>query len=478
MKRTLAICLTVSALGWLTPSLFGQYPYGYAPPMYGPMPAQYAPPYGAPPMYGPPMPYPSMPMMPPPGPMWQAPPANRPTVMVYGPLTPALPDAPPAKPAPMPYRGFPEPANGGNSAIQPTQSSLAPTLPPESPAIQKVQMAPETSASCAGGGSCFPDCFSPLCETSCPASPMRGHGHFFLDAGANFLVPLFSTRQAFSSTTNGNTTSTNFPEAVDIGPHVSAGYLFHNAWGFRFNYSYLRGSVGQSATNADPLTTIALPVGPITSPSAALARGIGIDQFLFKQRLDMHAVDIDILRECHVLDTTVLFGAGVRYATSAQSYGATRTNPGGTNNAGVTVGFDREDLDTGSQFNGWGPTFSAEFVHPLRCNFSLYGSFRGSFLWGVDQFYQNYRNQNNTVDVRAGVATFTDITTASVNRDSRLVTIGETELGVQFGQRCGRCYVYMRVGAVFDRWWNVGSPTSADGNLSLLGGAARLGISY
>ena len=115
-------------------------------------------------------------------------------------------------------------------------------------------------------------------------------------------------------------------------------------------------------------------------------------------------------------------------------------------------------------------------MHPLGHNFSLYGSARGAFLWGVDLFDQNYSNQS--VVVIGGVPTVTNIATNTQTTDRHVVSVGEGELGLQYGKRCGWCYIYGRVGAVFHRWWDVGSPTATQGSLSLLGGAAHFGITY
>src|ERR1019366_8572938 len=171
-----------------------------------------------------------------------------------------------------------------------------------------------------------------------------------------------------------------------------------------------------------------------------------------------------------------LFGVGARYARVNQSYLATRTNPGGTNN-GNTVGFDREDLNVSNRFEGWGPTVSLDIVHPLTCwGLSAYANARGSFMWGIDRFSQNYRNQNNSVI--AGVPNFTDTSAAADSFDNRFVSVAEVEAGLQYGCRIGGCYFFARTGAAFQRWWDVGNPSSSRGNVNFFGGTARVGVTY
>src|SRR5207302_396057 len=118
------------------------------------------------------------------------------------------------------------------------------------------------------------------------------------------------------------------------------------------------------------------------------------------------------------------------------------------------------------------------FLHPLgKSCFALYGNVRGSCLWGVNRFSQVEHVQRTSVDA-TGVPTFLDTTINSYEHSHREVGILEAEFGLQYGQRCGPCYIYGRIGAVYQRWFDVGNPTSASGDLSFIGGTARVGIAY
>jgi hypothetical protein len=501
MGRGFAFLLSISALTALTPAAFGQYPYPYGPmpmqysrPPYGypaPMPSPYMQPYGYPapmPAYGPnpmmarPMYYAPAPMMQQTAPMWQAPEAKNTKVFVYGPVDETVgvpspnPIAAPPNPLVAPLKSEAEPS--GVSATQGVLTRGGARLPPT---FSKADLFPEGC----GPEGCGPGCDD--CPEACGPSrgpqpyepPMRGRGHFIGEVGAYFLTPLSVSRIAYNTTRNGGTTGTDFPQQVDWGARASAGYMFHCGWGVRGNYEYLRGSIRQSIANADPTTMITTPLPApfqIVSPSATLNGGIGPDRFRFSQRLELHVADTEVLKETSFLDTTFLVSFGARYARMMQSYSATRTNPGGGNGA-VTVALDRMDLDTSNRFEGWGPTTSLEAVHPLGCGFSIYGNVRGSFLWGTDRFAQNLHNQNRTVTA-AGLATFTDAFNSNDAFDSRYVSILEVEAGVQYGHRFGRCYFFARAGGVFQRWWDVGNPTNANGSLNFLGGTVRTGITY
>jgi hypothetical protein len=471
MRRGVAFLVGMVALGSLTPAAFGQYPYPY-----GPMPVHFAPPYGYPtPMPG----YVAPAMMP--GPGYYGPPPMLPPAMdrntkvfVYGPLTdtPRMPQPAMVKPAAAPVSSL--------MAVAPKQEALPAGVTQAHALRMRAGALPTYSKAELEGDACGDDC-GPDGGAACGGPypyepPMRGKGHHIAEVGAYFIVPFISPRTAFITTTAGATTATDFPRQLDIGPRVALGYVFHSGWGVRADYWYLKGSISREMGNADPATTVALPGFGIRSPSAALLAGIGVDQFTATQKLEMHVADVEAIRESHVFDTTLLFGVGVRYAHVFQSYNGARTNPGGIA-GGTTVAFDREDFESINRFDGWGPTVSIEAIHPLQCGFALYGDLRGSFLFGTDRFTQSSHVQNRSVTA-AGVPTFTDTFTLTDAQDNVFVPIFEAEAGVQYGCRLGRCYLFARAGVVYQRWWEVGSPTAPQANITFFGGTARLGITY
>ena len=524
MRRGFAFLFSVTAIGLLTPAAFGQYtyPYGPMPAQYGPMPAYYGPmpgqPYGYPPMpaYIPNQMMPQ-PMYYPPPAMGQYPPNQNTKVFVYGPLEDPVVVAPP-NPLTRPLKASPVPAStyqrqakpaavsistakrqekpaAGSTGVQQTQGSV-PAIPTNGnyrsmPTYSKADIMPD---SCGPGCNdcaqpCGPECgpaYGPACGPACRPGcdrivntpPMRGCGHFIGEIGVNFLVPYFGSRQAYSTTTaGGDAETTGFNQQLDIGSRATVGYIFHTGWGLRGNYSYLQGVISTSAGNASPTTTINTPLGlPLASPGPALAAGIGADGYTFSQRLYVHVADAELVKEASFLDTSFLLSFGARYANMLQSYSATRANAGGIA-GGNTFALDRVDGDISNRFEGLGPTVSFEAIHPLGCGFAIYGNARGSFLWGTERSSQNTHTQLRTVD-GGGVATFTDTSTANTVYDNRYVSIGEAEAGLQFGCRVGRCYIYTRAGAVFQRWWDVGNPTSANGSINFIGGTARMGISF
>ena len=477
MRRGAALLLSLSALGWLTPNLFAQFSYPYSPPVYGQTP------YG----YYPPTPYGYYPQAP--QPMY--PPAPTPRVYVYGPLQEAQPAPAPTQPAPKQPAKLPDAVKNTKPAATTSKSGTTPAKPDLTQAQGIIHGEPSTSWAPPTPGmtstlptfsGCGPQgCGDACCDTGCPtcipkSPPQFGHGQFFGDIGANVLVPYASQRQAYSSTTNGQTANSDFPRIVDIAPFISLGYLAHNGWGIRGDYMYLQSSEHQSTGNGNPATTIGTPLGSnfqFTSPSTSLATGIGADGYNFSQSLVIHVADLEVVRQVQWMDTTFLFGAGGRYAHINQSYSATQSNPGGANGV-ITVLQDQQQAGASNVFEGWGPTVSLEIMHAIpRSCFSIYGNVRGSFLWGDDTFNQNLNSQVTTVPT-----VINPMSPASSNVIHREVSIGEAEVGLQYGSRCGPCYLFVRAGASFQRWWDVGSATSSNGNLSFIGGVARVGVAY
>jgi hypothetical protein len=438
-----------------------------------PMPMPYPQPYG----YAPQMPNsammrpmfyaaPNPTMMRPMPATWQAPPAPQPRVYNFGPLTDAPPD-PITLPTTAPIQSNAAPP------VKVAPTNFGKKVLPALPAMPTTVLPPDA---------CGPECLDacgPTCAPPVRALPAPGRGHFISTLGAWYLVPYPGTNSAFTTTTGGTTTTTDFAREMQYGVRGSLGYVFHNCWGIRGNYSYLVGDVNASTANANPATTISTPLSApfnVTSPSAALLAGFGPDQFNFRQKFEFHVADVEVLREARFLDTTFLFSAGARYARIEQTYIANRNNPGGINGA-TSVALDQADVNSASLFSGWGPTVSFDVAHPiLPCGISIYGNARGSYLFGMDRFSQTFNSQSRSVT--GGVANFASTSQNSVVYDSRAASIVEGEAGLQCGVRLGRCYVFGRAGAVYQRWFDVGSPTTSQGNLSFIGGTATVGITY
>ena len=335
------------------------------------------------------------------------------------------------------------------------------------------------------GGACGPACAAgcgPAYDCIPPDPTLCGHGHFIGDVGAYFLVPVVNPRTAYTAqNAAGGNTPNDFPRDLDYGARGQIGYIAHNTWGIRADYWYLHGNTNETVANANPAETFVTPMqAPFTlmSPSGTLAQGIGADQFRFAQKLDLNVADVEVLKEWKFMDTTMLFGFGGRYAQFIQGYSATRINSGGVNPAnGNAVELDNASATSESRFQGWGPTFSFEIMQPIWCpNLAFYANARASFLWGTERLYEGVETTNRSTI--GGVTNFTDTINAASIYDHRVASIGEIEVGLQYGCRVGPCYLFARAGLVVQRWWDVGSPTTSNGSVEFLGGSFKVGLTY
>ncbi len=452
MRQGSAILSALLVLGAYAPASFGQY---YGPPM-GPA---YPPPGNMmpyrPQMYYPPQYYQPQMMYPPQQvrPMQMAQPAPR--VYNFGPLNETIVPANevPAKPLPRAdiATPIPIPAAQGQAPAKQVSSGYR-----SLPIVTGSDIVPEACGPGCSDGACGPVGCGPVgCGPVTQMVPTRGkhgHGHFIGEIGAYFLVPYLASRNAYTDATTG--ASTEFPQTLGYGARASLGYIFHNTWGGRFNYAYVNAVSNVNATVLPGGATINT-AGP--GPLAIASTG-GTDVYNFRQRVELHVGEFEIVKEAHCFDTTLLFGSGIRYANLQQSYRAIQSN------GALPFQPTQAELNVRNVFQGWGPTVSFEAIHPVCWGIALYGNTRGSFLWGSETVNQT---------LTTALAT----TTASAN-STPFVPIGEVELGVQYGCRIGRSYVFTRIGGVASRWWNVGSPNTTTGNLSFLGGTAMLGITY
>jgi hypothetical protein len=337
-------------------------------------------------------------------------------------------------------------------------------------------------------GACTDDCGVCKKMLPLPLPPPNPSGHFIGIVGLEFLVPFPAQRTAYTTSTPTSSSTTSFAHDLDYAPFFSLGYVFHNGWGIRGDFWFMHGNSNALVGNSNPNVSIATPPSTdpaitgqpfqIVTPSTTLLAGIGTDQFTFSRSFDFKVADLEVVREYNLFDSFFLFGAGARYAMISQGYSATRTNGGGTNPAtGTIVTLDQENLSFLSRYEGMGPTVSFEMVHPIHGTcLSLYGNVRGSWLFGTERFHEDYLLSN--ASIVGGVSQVVNTVFLNENAANRTVPVLDLEAGIQAGWRCGPCYVFGRVGAVYSHWWDIGSSYGSTGSLDLVGGTVKVGIIY
>jgi hypothetical protein len=128
---------------------------------------------------------------------------------------------------------------------------------------------------------------------------------------------------------------------------------------------------------------------------------------------------------CHcdaLEDLAIILGVGTRYSSLEQSYNSTLTNSivgGGTNTAQRTAT---------QTFSGAGLTTSMEFWLPVKDNWVVFTTMRGSVLAG-----------DNTKDSNLSITLGTAGTSTTIHQDrTDLIPVGEISVGSEWGKELGK----------------------------------------
>jgi hypothetical protein len=180
--------------------------------------------------------------------------------------------------------------------------------------------------------------------------------------------------------------------------------------------------------------------------------------------LELHAVDLEVTQAFSFCRATAVLSAGVRYARVVQDYDVLYEEvEGGCYNILIDHVFD-----------GYGPTVALELHRPIGCRgLALYGSFRGSVLFGdvgwnvVDREYDQIGGplvDNDTLAYRA----------------DNVAGVLEAQLGVELVRQLPRgANLLLRLGYEGQVWDGVGSPSNPLGGppLGFEGYVFDLGVS-
>lgn len=302
----------------------------------------------------------------------------------------------------------------------------------------------------------------------------------FVGAGVSVLRPFYDHNPAFTTISiTGQQTEDDLSWDMKVAPKIWAGIMGETV-GFRASYFQFDHSAEQeSFANANPLTLVTVPFngGPIPpgipfgSPGLILTNlGLGADQFTFTSDLEIHTIDLEIVKDVKLRTVDLQFSAGARYMMLSQNYGATQTNTA----LGVT---EIQTISSGRDFNGGGPTMALTGWNPLgNTGLSLYGSARTSLLVGSIDSATNYTNSVVDPGVVLGGSALTGFNFASAMSDA-IPTI-ELALGLEMNRSIGEANLFGRIAVVDQTYFGAGNAFSDEGNLSLFGVQSNWGISY
>jgi hypothetical protein len=284
------------------------------------------------------------------------------------------------------------------------------------------------------------------------------YGQWSISAGIYLMQPVFDTNPGFIVNSPGGnfTRQVGFNHNLEIAPNVWLGYVSERGWGARARWFQFDHDAGASYAAA-PRETI-VGISPHAIGRVPIAGTIFTSSNLAVNVADFQATcNFDDAKWSHLL------GIGVRYTHMSQDYRATLSN------AGTQI-----DLTSGHNLNGAGPSFSVETKRRIgETHFAIYGQLHGAILFGrADEIH---------VAVNNGVAQ------QLVRDETRVLPVGELEVGAEYERNAGRAKVFLQAGFVGQIWWNGGNASNLDAlamtsashsNFGFIGLAVRVGVRF
>jgi hypothetical protein len=324
--------------------------------------------------------------------------------------------------------------------------------------------------------------------------------HVYANAGFYYIKPHLDNNPVFTITRQpagggggaATTQTDHFDFRTDFCPRISGGVISDSGWGTRVDwFLFDHGADSRMLSSTDSTLATAVSSAPVfgvpgfTSPGS-VARQFKVfnDRLAFTDDLRLYTLDWELTRELRLGAWRLLAAGGVIYGNIVADYTATRVNAG-TSQQGTTKVVLQEDSDTvlaGHNFGGVGPVGGLDVRRPLGgSGLALYGSVNAFCLFGdekLDNYQQNTQQRQTTpAGGKTTQSTVIVISHGEVGRhDSR--PVGELELGLEWARAVGPVQVFLRTGLTAQKWFDSGSATVEDGDLTFFGLTLTGGISY
>jgi hypothetical protein len=306
-------------------------------------------------------------------------------------------------------------------------------------------------------------------------------------ASLYFIRPYINNNTALVTTTGVGTAapqqaSEEFDWNYHIAPAAWLGWTSQCGAGFRtrfFGFDQNSESVtetlgaGSAATSgitppAGLTPQVGTPPRGFQSPGVILQGGTGADTVHASSDLRIYTIDGEATWAHEWCSCGMLLSVGGRYMEMRQNYLATLVN------VPVAGTSEISSLSAGQEFCGGGPTMACQGRWQFgRSGIAVFGSARGSFLIGNSRLIANFNeaivdpatgNQNNVA--------------SNTSNDNIVIPVGELEGGFEYSRILGRTRLFVRGAAVNHTYFDAGSASSRDGNLSLFGAQVSLGLNY
>jgi hypothetical protein len=306
-------------------------------------------------------------------------------------------------------------------------------------------------------------------------------------AGVDIVGPFEENNRAFTVFINkgdGTSQSTGFGDPFTVASRFWLGFAGPGGWGFRtslWDFSqdqHLTAALDGSAP-AGSVIFSATPLGVGVQTGTALLAPGNADVLTATQRLTVTVLDFEATREIEAGNVFLLLSGGCRLARISQHYNANVSNTAND----FTSNAETDQLFSGQRFIGAGPTLALQGWYPIIGGWSLYGTVRGSFLFG--DFHQFA--STNTIQAMGGTITETFGQNASFCHGAA-VPMGELEFGVQWAGEWGRFHPFFRTGVEAKTFFNAlsgstvqevnGDSASLNSNLSFFGVTFQAGVNF
>lgn len=327
---------------------------------------------------------------------------------------------------------------------------------------------------------------NPWCEScpclNCPCDWCETHcGGFVGGVGLYVLQPYFSNNMAFGiqGTFNrgaaANAPGVRFDTREEISHHMEAapeiwlGYISEGGLGARARWWYFREGTDQMATGDGNgiMVFSAAPLG-LSFLNAGQANPGGAGVMEVTSKLEVQVEDFEAVYDLKACGWDLLLAGGLQLTWIDQTYNAFVPRSG--NNV----------LLSSNTFDGIGPTLALEARRPFGdTGLKLIAKARGSMVFGSGHQIALVPDQN---------------VVANEHRDTS-ISIGEAELGVEYGLSMGRSRLFGQLTFVGQQWFGAGSASrssvnvipgggfvgaanTTDSDITFLGLAIRLGMNY
>lgn len=307
------------------------------------------------------------------------------------------------------------------------------------------------------------------CSTCCVETGFGGT--FYVEAGANFVRPNWDHNTAYVVLTDLNADDTynnvninDFDWDLAAAPRVNFGYTADSGLGAGFRF-WKFGASGVTVNLTNPgglaLETHFFHNFPGNAAPLSISSEVAGDNLTISNNVDLQQYDFEISQQWSKRKWKFTAGGGIRYLELNQRYHAQLVNNNFIADGVPTSRSAQQQLLV--DFHGAGPTANLALNRHLWKWFSLFGSARGSLLWGEN--HQLATLTNTTTNLNTGVATTSNSEGHFDYTD--MLPISELELGIQTSVPVGDATLFLKTSLVSLFYFNGGAPAVQQGESDL-----------